>query len=158
MTITETPTAPTLSNYLGDTLPYHDSAPVRIEVAEDGSTLTVIWVEDLAWHHETFPEIMKPLTDEEGFLSDEAANAAATLIQNHLSTDAEVLHDDGEEYDAASAAFSVQYTMPNGAETTEEAAHDIAWDFTAAMLNLTDPGTFGVVYLFRSVAHELVGR
>lgn len=153
---------PTIEAHQGDVLP-HDlvtggeaSLPVRVEVAEDGSTLTVIWVEDLAWHHETFSEVLKPLCDEEGFLSEEAAETAASVVQEYLNdNNVEALHDHGEEWDDPSFAVSVQYVLGNGAETTEEEAVEVFWDFVATMANLTDPGTFGVEYLFGATAHRL---
>lgn len=146
----------------------------RAEVAEDCSHVTVIWVEPLRFHLETFPEhlenLLAPKTDpddedEAVYFTDEARQEFATYMSEFLASNkwnvegADILPDDGEEWDDESCvAISYRFDTSNGPATTMEEFSDKSWPFIAAMTNVTDPGTFNNPYAMRVLAERIAAK
>lgn len=133
------------------------------EIAEDGMTATLEWVEDLRFHEEALgSRFVQLLHEPGGFLSDsgeeavqEAARTCFIQQASHLSED--LIVDLGAAWDDPSIAFSVQVDLPDGPATTYGILGELAWPFIATMTNITDPGTFNCPYLMAE-AVEVWGR
>lgn len=130
---------------------------VRAEINDDG-TMDVIWVEALEFHVAFDEEGMSVLTEEdEGYLTEEAVEALLSFVREQVGADVDVEHADYEQWDSeASYALSARIALPQGLDTPVETVTSIAYDkFVRIMLNITDPGTFGVEYIFRAVAAKM---
>lgn len=168
----------TIAPHAGDTLSAQDIGSdqnpyARAEVAEDCSTITVIWIEPLHFHLETFPEHMENLLapknnpddeDEPVCFTDEARQEFATYMSEFLASEkwnvagADILPDEGEEIGAGDepcVAISYCFDAPNGPNTTIDEAGEIIWPFIAAMTNVTDPGTFNNPYVMRELSRRI---
>lgn len=168
----------TLAPHAGNIITGDDLATenpgTRAEVAEDCSHVTVIWIEPLRFHLETFPEhlenLLAPKTDpadedEAVYFTDEARQEFATFMIEHLASEkwtvenSDILPDDGEEWDDESCvAISYRFETPNGPATTMEEFSEKSWPFIAAMTNVTDPGTFDNPYVMRVLADRIAAK
>lgn len=118
------------------------------------------YTEPLEWHMGHYGPVMRAMTtpvdetDPESprWLTQEADRALVEVVKGHLS---EPLREglDLEETGGDDPNFTLATTIPG--DVNHERLIDRAWEFTAALTNLTDPGTFGVPYLFREVAERL---
>lgn len=168
----------TIAAYAGDIIPLgelvgSDETPgIRAEVAEDCSSITIVWVESLQYHMEHWPEHMEHLVapksgpddeDEAVYFTDEARQEFATYMIEFLANEgaekADILPDDGEEWDDESCvAISCRFDTPNGPNTSIEEAGDKAWPFIASMTNVTDPGTFNCPYVMGDLARRIAAK
>lgn len=156
-TMTATPT--TIRAHVGDA--FYDMAGehlpgVRAEINEDG-TANLIWVESLEFHATHYAEYLKGLTDEDGYLTDEAVSALITVIKDRLPEHMQDLeHADHEQWeDEPSVGLSLLLTLPKGLDTSEEEFYAAAYSFYAPMINGTDPGTFNHPYFIGDMSRAV---
>ena len=130
------------------------------EGAEGEFMAFVDWIEPLEWHVETWQNLMKALELDHpdwqlpGKLQDAIS---ATFLDDGVGG---VGVDDGTEMmgDSEHGALWFWIELPDEAlemDVDSKELHDLLWDFLASCHNLTDPGTFGHVYLFAEVARKL---
>lgn len=131
---------------------------VRAEINEDG-TADLIWVESLDFHAKNYSLYLDGLTDDEGYLTEEAVTALVKVIKENLPENMQDLeHADHEEWDdEPSVGLSLRLTLPKGLDTPEEEFYSAAYPFYATMLNGTDPGTFNHPYFIGDM-HRAVER
>lgn len=149
----------TVADRVGDA--YYDVTPeaipgVRAEINEDGTT-DLIWIEPLAWHVEHWAPYFEGLTDETGYLIEEAATALVAAIAKRLPESMQdVMHADWEEWDdEPCVAVSVRMALPQGLHTPVETFYDVTYPFFVTMANGTDPGTFMHPYFIADMARAV---
>lgn len=142
-----------------DTFPL-PAVTVVAAAADDEMMAFVDWVEPLEWHVETWQNLMEALELDQpdwqlpGKLQEAIS---ATFAEDGVPN---VGVDDGSDMlgDDEHGALLFHIRLPNEAlemDVDSEELHDLLWDFLASCHNLTDPGTFGHVYLFAEVARKL---
>ena len=134
---------------------------VSVSEGAEGELMAFVdWIEPLEWHVETWQNLMKAL----GFDRDDwrLTSTMCDAISNTFAEDG-VLNvgvGDGSDMlgDTEHGALLFCITLPAEAlemDVDSEELHGLLWDFLASCHNLTDPGTFGHVYLFAEVARKL---
>lgn len=172
-------TTQTLAAHAGDAimgadLGSEENPYARAEVAEDCSNVTIIWIEPLHFHLNTYPEDLEYLLspksdpddeDEAVYFTDEARQEFATYMGEFLASNkwnvenADVLPEDGEEWDDESCvAISYRFDTPNGPETSMDEVADKIWPFIGAMTNVTDPGTFNNPYVMNHLNRRITAK
>jgi hypothetical protein len=127
----------------------------------------VEWVEPFQWHVETWQNLTKALRlDRVGdyrypLWTNVICKAIADVFEEEGAVeegsirveDASAMLGD-DEYGGVQISMQLpQDTLDLESDSAE--LMDMAWDFIATCKNLTDPGTFGSVYLFAEVARKL---
>ena len=151
----------TIRDYADNTLDGFDpsdlhgmTVTINVGSPEEGTTpATVEVTEYLEWHQRNHDETMDALTDQDGWLTPEATAAAVGIIREALP--AWDVEDSDNGGDDPHLGLSVALPTPQGFDTPVEDVLDSAWAVVAEMANRTDPGTFGVRYLFPEVAQRL---
>lgn len=120
-------------------------------------TMKLSWTDSLQFHSEYMSDRWAEMVDEDGYLTDEVAEAAVQSIEDALqSKHIELTHDPAEEWDdEPSIGITVYVDLPAGLDTTLEVAYDMAWEVIATLANMTDPGTFGSPYMYTEALRKL---
>lgn len=137
----------------GDTLSSqelgYDKDPIRVEFNE--SDATAIWTEDLYFHRMTVGSIKVDAIVHDVAKNPGAGSKIAKWINEHYkgaigkgkTVSASLVS--LEEKDALE--FSIQ--VPLDESSTIESISDYINGFVSSLYNITDPGTFGHLYVFR---------
>lgn len=127
----------------------------------------VEWVEPFEWHMETWQNLTKALQlDKYGDhrhrdVTDKISQAIKEVFEEDgMFEEGSIRVEDGSAMLGGDEYGGVHITMqlPQYAlelDENDESLMDMAWNFVATCKNLTDPGTFGHVYLFAEVARKL---
>ena len=127
----------------------------------------VEWIEPLEWHVETWQNLTKALQlDEYGDyrhrdVTDKINQAVKEVFDEEgMFEEGSIRVDDGSDMlgDDEYGGVHIMMQLPQDALELDEndgSLIDMAWNFIATCHNLTDPGTFGHVYLFAEVARKL---
>jgi hypothetical protein len=128
----------------------------------------VEWIEPLQWHVETWQNMAKALRlDRFGdfryplwtrVIEDkitEVFEEEGAFEENSIRVDdaSAMLGDDSEHGGVHIIMQLPQHALDMDVDDSD--LLDMAWNFIATCQNLTDPGTFGCVYLFAEVARKL---
>lgn len=126
------------------------------EVTEDG--VFVFYEEPWAWHAETFPDLLEVFGTDSGGLSVAAFEPVAKAAAFELERTREGLSESLQVQDMSGddPGFEFSIALPASAlGMTPEELEEAAWPFVVTMLNITDPGTFGVTYIMAEAARIL---
>lgn len=155
-----------LKEFAGDEITFegHDHFPrPSIYVSDELDYVVLDWIEPLEWHATTWANLMNAIGLGANYDYDVSANVS-NVISQVFAEDTPGL--DGIRVDDASDALGDEgygallfcKELPLSAlemDDDSEELYSLCWDFLAACENLTDPGTFGHVYLFAEVARRL---
>lgn len=146
---------------------------------EPAREVAACWTESLQWHEDYLTTRGDGLVDDDGWLfwhdiaapetpfdpdapwwlTDDAMSSIAAVIRGHLPDWARsvgVLVDVNMESGGDTPNFTVEVNLPGVTlESSVERCLTLAHDVAATVANLTDPGTFGVPYLFHEVRRDL---
>ena len=125
-----------------------------------GSAPVAGFAEYLDWHMSYAPELMQHLTEgdeDDRWLTPEALEAVGQVVLEHLPEhvrnmpylNLEVTDEAGGD----DPNFTVTIELP--VDDDSDGLINLTWTLTATVANLSDPGTFGVPYLFNEVARRL---
>ena len=118
---------------------------MHIEINEDGEAVA-IFEEMFAWHLKNHKDLMKKLTDKDGWFTKDAMKKAEVFISK-LMKDPKKLS--VEHCSGDSPGIEVSYGI--GKHNSEESAWKAAHPLYATMMNVTDPGTFGSEYIIAAL-------
>lgn len=151
----------TIAHYENDTLPdtgftSPDLTPVTVSIdpVEDCTELDHAGImeatEYLSWHAENYPEELSLLVDEgdepldQKWLSDTAVQVIEQIIAEEYGNPVRIEYLGGDD---PHMTVTTEINTPEAFETTVDAVNEQAYEFSAVLTNLTDPGTFGHFYL-----------
>lgn len=123
----------------------------HISVPEDDeSSVVFAHTETLDFHRGHMDEDWARLVDEDGYLTDQTIKQMEAVLSEESNGVSVDIYQEDEGY------FYVEIALPGVTlDTDQQTAELAAWTPLASVINLTDPGSFGHVYLFNEVLRRL---